>query len=74
MARAQSKLDGLTAAFEQAAAEGGGWGDAEDAAYDDEYDDAFDGLGFRCVWQRGSVAACSVAVWVHGCVGACAWL
>ena len=63
MARAQSKLDGLTAAFEQAVAEGGGWGDEADGVYDDEYDDAFDGLGFRCgscACGRGVVMCCYV--------------
>jgi activating signal cointegrator complex subunit 2 len=41
IARAQDKLDALVAALD----EGGGWAEG-DEAYDDEYDDAFDGLGF----------------------------
>jgi activating signal cointegrator complex subunit 2 len=41
IARAQDKLDSLVAALD----EGGGWAEG-DEAYDDEYDDAFDGLGF----------------------------
>ena len=41
IARAQGKLDALVAALD----EGGAWQEG-DGAYDDEYDDAFDGLGF----------------------------
>jgi hypothetical protein len=51
VARAQNKLDGLKAAYEQSAG-GGGWGEEDDAAYDDEYDDALDGLGY----SEGNIA------------------
>ena len=43
MAVAQAKVDGLVAAFDAEA--GGGWAEDDDG-YDDEYDDALDGLGF----------------------------
>ena len=49
--RAQNKLDGLKAAYEQSAG-GGGWGEEDDAAYEDEYDDAYDGLGY----SEGNIA------------------